>query len=71
MAEANGVTGINGVNGHNGTATSAGSNAAATIDFLIVGTGPAGSALACFLAQNGTAMPAYFHVSTQLLKQIA
>ncbi|KAJ9603045.1 hypothetical protein H2200_012340 [Cladophialophora chaetospira] len=53
MAEIQAVNGVNGVNGHHDTASTPTSGSVASIDFLIVGTGPAGSALACFLAQNG------------------
>jgi alkyl hydroperoxide reductase subunit AhpF len=53
MAEMNGVNGVSNVNGHSEPATSPAAGFETTIDFLIVGTGPAGGALACFLAQNG------------------
>lgn len=47
MANSNGPTnGTNGLaNGHSDTPVE--------IDYLIVGTGPAGGALACFLVQHG------------------
>jgi len=48
MAQTNGIANhaVNGM--HNSDA-----NADINTDYLIVGTGPAGASLACFLAQNG------------------
>lgn len=46
MSQTNGVNGTNGAQTHD-------SGADVTTDYLIVGTGPAGSSLACFLTQYG------------------
>jgi NADPH-dependent 2,4-dienoyl-CoA reductase/sulfur reductase-like enzyme len=44
---------------HNGQAPAVLQNGSVTVeaDLLIVGAGPAGAALACFLAQNGKNFP--------------
>ena len=57
MAQVNGVDGNHDVNFVDGNTTlpavSEVSGSETSIDFLIVGTGPAGAALACFLTQYG------------------
>jgi alkyl hydroperoxide reductase subunit AhpF len=56
----NDVNGVNGVAATDATATDAAAGSDAELPFvdaLIIGAGPAGASLACFLASHGTYSP--------------